>query len=497
MALPKILKNAGMASIQVLVSGGILFVLYFFLLRTLGAAELGIWSIILAVSSAARLSELGLAGGVVRFVARYLARQDDVSASAVIQTAALSIAGLMAIVVFPLYPLISYVIEYFLLPAEYLAALSLLPYALLGLWFGSIGSVFTSGLDGVLRTDIRSWIMMCSAAVHLLLVVMFVPSYGLIGLGYAQVLQAVFIMVLSWWMLRRSLRSLPFLPRRWNLAVFKEMLGYGLNIQAASIAQLLVEPTTKMLLSKFAGLESVAYFEMSNRMVMQFRALVVSANQAMVPIFSQISEASPGRLLAAYRESYGVFLFVALPLFSGLLAMSPIISELWIGSYETSFVSFSVILTAGWFLNTLNAPSYFSNMGTGHVGWNTLAQGAIGILNICLGLILGLRFGGIGVVVGLAVALAVGSAVIVVNYHFRNNIPFSVLVPREQRWLILASLIVPVITWCLYLQTPDDISLIVVGFLCTALTTSVFGLVTWFHPVRHQLLRLARSGTRV
>ena len=177
--------------------------------------------------------------------------------------------------------------------------------------------------------------------------------------------------------------------------------------------------------------------------------------------------------------------------------MAPIISEVWIGSYEKSFVSFTVILTAGWFLNTLNAPSYFSNMGTGHVGWNTLAQVAIGILNILFGYMLGTRFGGIGVVVGLATALTLGSAVIIVTYHSRDRIPFSVLVPREQVWLIVASLMLPAVTWFLYMQTRNDISLIMLGFISIALLTSVFGLAAWFHPVRHQLLRLARSGPQI
>ena len=494
MALPQILKNAGMASIQVLFSGGILFILYFFLLRRLGAAELGIWSIVLASSSAARLSELGLSGGVVRFVAKYMAREDAKKASAVVQTAVLSIAGLITVVFFPLYLLLAFVIEFFLSPADYVVALHLLPFALASLLLGLLSSVFLSGLDGVFRTDIRSWIMMSSAAVHLALVFLLVPIHGLLGLAYSQVIQGAIVLALSWWFLRRNLRSLPILPFRWSLSLFREMLTYGLNIQGASIAQLLLDPTTKMLLSKFAGMESVTYFEMSNRMVTQFRALVVSANQVMVPIFSQLNEATPDRLVTTYRETYGIFLFVALPLFFGLIAMLPIVSELWIGSYESSFVVFSAMIAIGWFLNALNAPSYFSNMGTGHLGWNTLAHVAQGLLNICLGAVLGIIYGGIGVVAGFSVALALGSSLIITSYHSRNMIPFSILIPREQRGLILISLVVPVVTWVLYTSMNRSTSLIFVALMCAGFVTSVLGLAVWFHPVRRKLLHFANSG---
>jgi O-antigen/teichoic acid export membrane protein len=66
-------RNAGMAVLQVIVSGGILFALFYVLLRAIGAAQFGVWALVLATVSATRVSELGLSGGVVKFVAKHLA----------------------------------------------------------------------------------------------------------------------------------------------------------------------------------------------------------------------------------------------------------------------------------------------------------------------------------------------------------------------------------------------------------------------------------------
>jgi hypothetical protein len=47
---------------------------------------------------------------------------------------------------------------------------------------------------------------------------------------------------------------------------------------------MLIDPVIKALLVKFGGLSPVAYYEMAQRMVMQFRSLLVSAAQVMVPM---------------------------------------------------------------------------------------------------------------------------------------------------------------------------------------------------------------------
>ena len=105
------------------------------------------------------------------------------------------------------------------------------------------------------------------------------------------------------------------------------------------------------------------------------------------------------------------------------------------------FISFGVLLTLGWFLNTLSAPAYFVNLGTGELGWNVGGHVVIGILNAILGLLLGVYFGGTGVVIAWALSLALGSSLIYLSYHIKHKIPLIELLPRDSRLLIIVSLI--------------------------------------------------------
>ena len=332
-----------MTIMQVVVSSVILFFLYRYLLYTIGVAKLGVWSVVMATASASRMSELGISGSVVKFVAKYRAHSDVRSVSEVVQTAAISTAVLLSVMLGLLYPIFSWLLK-FVIPASDIAeGLAILPYTLISLWCIALAGVFLSGLEGCQRIDLRSWILMGSSIIYLFLTVILVPEFGLIGLAFGQVLQAGIALTISWILLRRELKILPSIPSRWSKRLFKEMIGYGANFQIVSIVGMMFEPVTKGLLSRYGGLAMVGYYEMASRMVLQFRIIIVSANQVLVPVIAALQETAPDRIRIIYRESYRLIVYLSLPLFSGLVAANPVISELWIGAYENTFVLFAMV----------------------------------------------------------------------------------------------------------------------------------------------------------
>ena len=92
----KIIVNAIMAIVQVVAVGIILFVLYKFLLKTIGIEDLGIWSVVLATTSVAGIGNFGLSGSVVKFVAKYVARGKG-EAVAALEPAVVSLAALLVL----------------------------------------------------------------------------------------------------------------------------------------------------------------------------------------------------------------------------------------------------------------------------------------------------------------------------------------------------------------------------------------------------------------
>ena len=62
--------------IQTILTSVILFLMYLFISRILGLSALGIWSVVMATTSASRLIDIGFSGGITKFVAKYLEKKD-------------------------------------------------------------------------------------------------------------------------------------------------------------------------------------------------------------------------------------------------------------------------------------------------------------------------------------------------------------------------------------------------------------------------------------
>lgn len=474
---------------HVVVIGGLFFLLYRYLLATLGVEHFGVWVIVMAATSVTRISDLGLSTSVVKFVARYVARGDRDTAAAVVQTAVLSVAGSTAVVLAIGFPLAQLLLRAAAPEGALGVAEAILPFAVLSLWITLLTGILLGGLDGCQRIDLRNIVLVGSQALHLVAAVLLVPRFALMGLAYAQVLQAVITLGVTWPLLRRQLPRLSLSGSRWRRDLFREMIGYGLNVGVGSVANLLYDPTTKILLAKFGGLAMTGYYELASRLISQCRALIVSTNQVLIPVFADLHETSPGRIRALYRDSYRLLLYVGLPFFTAVIAVLPIVSEIWIGRYEAAFVVFATLLAVGWFLNTLNIPAYLANLGTGDLRSNTTANVLIAVLNAALGFSLGSAFGGTGVVVGWALALASGGGIVAVSYHRRNQIPLRELVPGESGVLAAAGVAGAAICVLMY----STVLAAGGAWVATAFILAICVLINivpiWIHPMRKQLAR--------
>ena len=478
------LRNAATSVVQVVLLGVTLFLLYRFLLNTIGAEQFGIWSVVLATTSVTNIAGFGLSGSVVKFVAKYAARGEDEVAANVIQTAALSIGLVIGIFLAVAYPLLSWILSLVIPENSLDAAISILPYGLASFWIMAVARVFQGGLDGYQRIDLRSMLLMGTAIFHLIICYSLVPSNGLLGLAYAQVAQAITLLVANYFFLKRRLGLLPVIPYRWSRPLFGEMVGYGVNFQIVSIAQMVYDPLTKALLTSFSGLTAVAYYEMASRMILQLRALPLAANQVLVPAIAELQEKNAQFIQAVYKDSYHFVLYLSLPLYSAIIGFTPVVSEIWIGRYESTFVLYSTLLAIGWFLNTLAGPAYFANLGTGEVSWNTISHLVTGVANVLFGLLLGSLYGGTAVVAAGVVSLITGSWIMIFSYHYRHNIPLRELLPLGSNSIALASVIGLLAVIWTYYQLGEVWRLPGVTAVMIIIFSAIVVVPAWLHPIR-------------
>lgn len=486
-------RNALAAIIQIIFNGVVLFFLYRYLLNTIGIERVGVWSIVMAVTSTAR-TDFGFVGSVTKFVAQYLARGDIQQAANIVQTAGISIAVFLSIILVIVYQLFSWVLTLVIPRAMLTDAYGVLPYALLSWWLMAIASIFQSGLDGCQRVDLRSLGMMIGSVIYLLTIMSLVPRWGLLGLAWSQLIQWAAIVVMSWGLLRYVMTPLPVFPYRWRLALFREMLGYGLRLQAISFLNLLFDPVIKAYLGKFGGVSIAGYYEMASRLMLQLQALLISANRVLVPVFAELQEKKPENIGKVYAFNVRVIWYLALPLFLGIIICTPLISEVWIGRYEPTFVWIMVVLSVTLFFGMLNVPAYFVYLGTGDLRGSTWGHIIIGMANLVLGFTFGLIFGGKGVVVAGMIALLLGNFTILFYYHRDYHVPYHLLTPRENLFFTII-LIIGAITSSTPYYFLTDMLPVYLRAMFSMIIFMIFLLpAIWIHPMKNVLIAWFRKN---
>jgi len=486
--------NAVTSVTQVVITGVILFVLYRFLLDTIGVEQLGIWSVVLAITSMTGIVNLGFSGSVIKFVAKYLAKGEEKNVADVIQTSVISIGVFSGITLLILYFLANQILRLIIPSVSLEDALIIFPYALLSLWIILIADVFRAGLDGCQRIDVRNITIVIATLFNLIFCFVLVPNHGLIGLAYSRIIQVTVLLVADWFMLKRILSFLPIVPYKWNYKLFKEMINYGLNIQVISISQMLCGPITKVLLTKFGGLTMVGFYEMASRMISKLRDLIVSANQVLVPLIANLQERTPNTIQNIYRKNYRLIFYIAVPFYSAIIAFVPLISIVWIGYYEAMFVIFSILLVVIFFVNTLSVPAYFSYLGIGKLEWITLGMIIRLFVNIVLSLIAGYFFGGIGVVAAWVIVSILGNLIIVVSYHRVYKISLKNLLPKENVWVIISCFVAIFSSFLIYYRFYYILNNVIIATITIIITflMIIFSSI-WFHPIRKQLIKWTTS----
>lgn len=437
----KLFFNSIAAIGQVLIVGIVYLVLYRYLLVTLGIELLGVWSLIIASTSLALIANFGISTSIIKFVATYYARNDFDRLRKLIFTAAVFIIGTYSIISVVILIAGTYVLPHFI-EAKYLPiALEILPFSLLSLIINALGGVISSCLDGIQKNYIKSYIVSFSSIVLFALSVLLTPKFGLKGLIFAQIFQAIIVLVASIYYLSKSIKSIFTLQWNWSKSLFKEIINYGIKMQALSFMQMSFEPITKALLSKYGGLAMVGYYEMASRLVTQLRSLIVSANQVIIPVVAEAKETKETYVKELYIKTFSIVLLFDIVLITGIIITAPIVSFLWIGKIVPFFLFAVVLNSIVAFVNICSNPAYFSYLGEGKLNWLIYSYIGITLLNPILSYFLGIEFNGYGVVVGWNIAFLIGSLLVLFSYHQKNHISLKSLLSLHDLWFIfLASL---------------------------------------------------------
>lgn len=498
MSVRRLSGNALASAGYVIGSALLLFELYRYLARELGAAQIGVWALVTASSAVVRVSEFGISAGVVRYVAADIGEGRRDRAAATAGMALASVAVIMGAVAVLLYPVLALVVTSAIHDPEAAAAgHALLPWAIASLWLVTMTNVFVGVLDGQQRAGLRSIGMLVANAIQIGLAWLLVPRAGLAAMGPVQLGFAASGFVLLGVMAAVTLGQPLSRWLAWQRQRFAELFRFGGAFQIMSLFQVLFEPTTKWLLSVFGGLEAAGYFEMANRAIQQLRQVIVAGLMMLIPHVAtrQAREGADRQALGSiYRQAFRTLLWIAVPYFALIGCLLPAVLTLWVGHYSSQFIAIGVLCLLGWGLNLLASPAYTILVAVAQLRWVVGSQIIVALLNVVLASAGGYLFGAYGVVAGAMLSLALGSLVMVVPIHRDYLSGPAAVLPRTLPAALVTGLIA--VASCLWLGRELQAGHLAAAWpyaLAVTLAAILLAGIGWFDPLRAQMVARLRA----
>lgn len=433
--------------IQIFITGLVYYFLYKYLLNNIGPDLMGVWAIVLSVSSTANIANLGIGSSVVRYTAKFTVNAEPENIIKLIHTALLFLGAFFIVICSIIYLIAPFWLHAVIKTNYYNAAIKLIPYSLLCLMLNAISGIFLSCIDGLQKNYIRSMIYIISFVILLTCCYLLVPKYGLIGVAYAQIIQSVFLLMGAVFSLKLIFKPLQFLAIAFDKVIFKKIFSFGIQEQIISICQLCFDPFTKSILASFGNLGMVTYYEMANRLVTQVRGFLVSANQVFIPVFTGTNEKSIESTHHLYKKVFSINFILSILCLTFIIASVIPISKIWINHLDNEFIVITILLALAYWWNIVMSPAYFANLGSAALKDNVAGNIIIALFNIALCFILGYFFKGYGVVMGWSLALSLGSAYIVYKYHKKNS--FIIIQLLSGKDLSITALSILYCTLCL------------------------------------------------
>ncbi|MFT6955251.1 MAG: O-antigen/teichoic acid export membrane protein [Halieaceae bacterium] len=401
-------RNAIAGASQTALSAILLFCLYRYINYALGVEYLGVWSVVLALSSVSSLADLGFSAGLTKFVAKYVSLNRPFKVVALVDTVTISMAMVIILLTLIMLPLAYYLSDVIFDDPYSHFAKTILPIAFISVVFNITASASLGGLAGLGRIDAKSLLLFASQAIFLLATFVLVPLLDFEGLAFAQLLSSFFLLVTARLVLRYNHQYFTIIPVVWRVEVISEIWRYGAQYQLALVMRMLLDPVTKGLLASFAGPLYVGYFEMATQIIAKAKNMLVSANHAIVPYVSSNLNNQQFDIKEFYCSNFEIFSKASLLLFSLIVSCAGLMSWILLGENNSVFILLFLILSFAWMLNSFSGPAHLLNLATGKLWLSTISTLLMAISNIFFCSLLGFYLGGLGVAIGYALSITLG-----------------------------------------------------------------------------------------
>ncbi len=410
-----------------------------FLIDRLGLAAYGVWALALTLTFAggyAALSELGVEGATVRYVAEASANRDLAALNRVVCTS-LGVFCVVALILAPVVVALAHALVLLFGVSPHLRGAATTCFALAGaqLAFELPARAFVAVLEGtqqfVVYQSVELGRTLLQAALY---VVVLLQGWGIVGLAAALAVSSFATLIAYWILAHRAVAGLRVSPRGGGRAELVRLVRFGGGVFALRLVSTVYNQMDRAIVGIVLGTRSVGLYEIANKLNLGVATISSVTVSAVVP-----AAASQRRDELLLRDMYvrgscyataaaGPFAVAAF-IFAKPLLLS------WIGPKALPAVGAARLFAAYEALQMVNNVGSTMLYGLGRIRFPLIVNAVATLLNLGLSIALVHPLGISGVIVGTLLA---------------NGLAWPVLL-----WYYLRVFECPPQTWLLRLVAPN------------------------------------------
>jgi len=466
----KVIRNSAASVLRFIASVPIPFLIVPFMLQKLGAERYGIWALVSILTMFVQLGDFGIGYALVKSVAEMYAKDNIDRLNHVLSTAFVFYIIMALSLMCAAFFLTDFIVSsLFQIPAHLVNDARFVVMGIVFVFSINLAfSIFTSIINGMQRMEVSNGIALGATFLNAIgVVVVLSLGFGLRGLVVNSAIITNMTILANWLTVRKLASNIELAFKNFQRKEAKEILKYGMNIQITNLAGMTGDPLIKTLITRSAGLEYVAYFEVAMRLLNPIRYLFAQAIVPLMPFAAEsLANTNVNNIISIYRKSIRYLILFAIPILALIFVVLPVLIEAWVGpGYDTSIITFRILMF-GQILSIISMPSFYIFLST-HVKYTMILAVINSILSLIICVILGYIYGYFGIIIGFSVAMGIISLLSVLlyckTYHI-NLLSLFLFVPKKS---VIFSLGLSMLFWLLLVKWTDPgfIGLILIGLM--------------------------------
>jgi len=404
----KLFKGSALQTITLFVNLLAVFLLFPFIVKTLGDKIYGLWVLASSLTGYYFLLDFGISQAVSRFIARALGKNRKEETKSVISNSIFMFSCIaLFTIIFTI--ILAFFLKYFV-PSDILL-ISRILLITVGLEFAFTLPLRTYG--GVLKAhldfDIFSLFDLITIILRSGLIFFFLSKgYGIIALAIINLLTSVIFYLANFFYVRKKYPEATFNAKLIKKKKIKELFKFSQYIFLTQIGDNLRYKIDSFVIAGFIGLASVTLYSIAVKIVDYYMQLMIALTSAVIPLFYRYEGAKDfdsirQKFILGTRIST-IFAFI---IGANLIIFGKNFIQNWMGKDYINAYSILIILVIPYIfdLSQRMGMGVLQSLNKHYI--YTIMNGVEGVINLILSIILVQKIGIIGVAIGTAIPLLI------------------------------------------------------------------------------------------